>query len=346
MVTEIMTEAIHHDIGALLAEYAGKKVLVIGIGGGGDIVGTIPLAQHLVALGAHPVLAGLTWKRKSHDGIGRPRRRDEFVGCADGNDVIWLVTKDTRLRDELVINGSTHIESAIARNCEYDVAAINPTKGSKAITAGLLEFIAQQHIDDIIGIDIGGDMLCNGDESTLRSPICDQVMLRALSDIDNTIVGVSGLGTDGEITLQDFSTRFETLKHAYLGAKSAPQSGLDTLASLLGQEGIHTECSRKYCEYSLTQTEDARKGFAQSMNARDVSAFIKKCVSGVTIESLRGGQRASSMSALTTLTLFFNPKELFTSSMLSKQFSDTDDIFSIGKKFQKVGVQTELTEEN
>ena len=43
------------------------KALVIGVGGGGDIVGTIPTARFLELFGISCVLGGLSWERFVYD---------------------------------------------------------------------------------------------------------------------------------------------------------------------------------------------------------------------------------------------------------------------------------------
>ena len=50
-----------------------KKAMLIGIGGGGDIVGTLPTAGLLELFDIEYVLAGLPWERSVIDPVPGPR---------------------------------------------------------------------------------------------------------------------------------------------------------------------------------------------------------------------------------------------------------------------------------
>ena len=54
------------------------RPLVIGIGGGGDVVGALATAEACrIYGGARPVLGGVTWERRPIDPAPGPRRVDE-----------------------------------------------------------------------------------------------------------------------------------------------------------------------------------------------------------------------------------------------------------------------------
>ncbi len=56
-----------------------NKALLIGIGGGADIVGTIPTKILLESYGVQTILAGLPWERYSIDPYPGPRPFSEIV---------------------------------------------------------------------------------------------------------------------------------------------------------------------------------------------------------------------------------------------------------------------------
>ncbi len=69
------------------------------------------------------------------------------------------------------------------------------------VRAALEEYVTDQDIGQIIGIDVGGDALCVGSEPTIRSPLCDQIMLAAVSRFPGAVLGVIGLGADGDLPM-------------------------------------------------------------------------------------------------------------------------------------------------
>ena len=74
------------DADALLA--ASRRPLVIGVGGGGDVVGALAVAESCRQLhGASPVVGGVTWERRPID----PRPGPRSVGEIEGARVLLLL---------------------------------------------------------------------------------------------------------------------------------------------------------------------------------------------------------------------------------------------------------------
>jgi hypothetical protein len=58
---------------------ASRRPLVIGMGGGGDVVGALATAEAMrIYDGADPIVGGLTWERRPIDPVPGPRRTDEI----------------------------------------------------------------------------------------------------------------------------------------------------------------------------------------------------------------------------------------------------------------------------
>ena len=57
-----------------------RRPLVIGMGGGGDVVGALATAEFARRYdGAEPLLGGLTWERRPIDPLPGPRSVEEIV---------------------------------------------------------------------------------------------------------------------------------------------------------------------------------------------------------------------------------------------------------------------------
>jgi len=61
---------------------AARRPLVIGMGGGGDVVGALASAEFARLYdGAEPLVGGLSWERRPIDPVPGPRRVDEIEGA-------------------------------------------------------------------------------------------------------------------------------------------------------------------------------------------------------------------------------------------------------------------------
>jgi hypothetical protein len=110
-----------------------ERVLVVGIGGGGDVVGALAVVDLARLLGTPAVAGGLTWERRPIDPIPGPRRIDELVDTARViNDATALAAPGT------TGPGGFHFaESNMARHLGEPVLLLDPNGGPAAIAAGL-----------------------------------------------------------------------------------------------------------------------------------------------------------------------------------------------------------------
>src|SRR5215213_5406210 len=72
-----------------------ERVLVVGIGGGGDVVGALAVAELARLLGTPAVVGGLTWERRPIDPGAGPRRIDELTAARPINSATALACADT-----------------------------------------------------------------------------------------------------------------------------------------------------------------------------------------------------------------------------------------------------------
>src|SRR5205085_11573733 len=80
-----------------------RRPLVVGMGGGGDVVGALATAEFARLYdGAEPVLGGLTWERRPIDPVPGPRTSEEIVDAEELARGIVLAGARTRVRDREV----------------------------------------------------------------------------------------------------------------------------------------------------------------------------------------------------------------------------------------------------
>ena len=183
-----------------------KKAIVLGIGGGGDVVGTLPTVNLLETNGIQCVLGGLSWERFTIDPDPGPRKLEEAHNVCEINDVVWKCNKDSVTRA-----GARFAEAGMAEVLGEETLLVDISYGPAKVFEGITDAAEKLGADLVVGIDVGGDVLGFGDEKGLMSPLADAIMTAALyrhSFQMPTIMGVFGFGSDGELSKAELERSF------------------------------------------------------------------------------------------------------------------------------------------
>src|SRR5919107_2960092 len=164
-----------------------ERVLAVGIGGGGDVVGALVVAELAALLGTPSVVGGLTWERRPIDPLPGPRRLDEVTGVRALHEAVALAGPDARGP-----GGFRFAEGGMAELRGEETVLVDPHGGPHAIAAGLVAACAELDADAVVLLDVGGDVLAHGDEPGLGSPLADAVVLAAAPALAATGVTVLG----------------------------------------------------------------------------------------------------------------------------------------------------------
>ena len=185
------------------------RALVIGMGGGGDVVGSLAIARVCEALGTPARLGGVAWERFPVDPHPGPRPIAEIAGGRVVGGAAVLADAATSTPE-----GARFAESGMAEHLGQEVALIDVAGGVATAAAGIEAAAAELDCDLVILADVGGDVLARGDEPNLASPLCDAVMLAAAARQPagiSTLLAVAGAGCDGELTPTEVLTRLAEL---------------------------------------------------------------------------------------------------------------------------------------
>ena len=87
-----------------------EKIIIIGIGGGADIVGTIPLKIHMEKKGIQCFLGGLPWERYTIDPYPGPRTFESISNMNIVNESIGLISEKTKTLDGLYFSESNFLD--------------------------------------------------------------------------------------------------------------------------------------------------------------------------------------------------------------------------------------------
>lgn len=179
-----------------LLNSSGRKALVFGIGGGGDVVSTLPVAGFLGHFGFEVYHGSIVWDRIVVDPKPGPRSLEELEGIEIVNETVGIANQNTRTYDGIKPN--------IARAAKHlgKIVALDITKGVERLARGIRDFAEKEDIGIVIGVDAGGDAISVGFESGVRSPLADAMSVAALKRIDG-LIAVTGFGSDGELRIEE-----------------------------------------------------------------------------------------------------------------------------------------------
>jgi hypothetical protein len=290
-------------------------VLSIGIGGGGDVVGALAVAELARSLGRPAVVGGLTWERSPIDPLPGPRRLDELVGAESLNACVAWCDADTTGPQ-----GVPFCESHVAAALGERTLLVDPHYGPRRVGAALAHAARATGCDAVALVDVGGDVLAHGDEAGLASPLADAVLLAGSPAIATdgvaVVAAVFGAGCDAELTVPEVLERLAEVARAggWLGTWSPPPAAVDRLAAVADR--VPTEAS----------------------------AAAVRCLRGEHGETaIRAGRRTVPLTPFGGLVLLLDPSAAIdTASRLAASVLDAPDLRTANAILHRSGVRTEL----
>lgn len=173
------------------------EALLIAAGGGGDVIAAAAIAR---ALGLEPkdaLIATLAWDRLLIDPIPGPRSPADFAGLSHLGQQNVEIVADTTPRTP-----GTSTLPRLRSELGHRLALLDPRHGATGVAEQLGDLIAQlSGARAAYLLDVGGDVLADGTEPGLKSPLADAMMLAAAAHLASAIeLLVAGPGLDGELT--------------------------------------------------------------------------------------------------------------------------------------------------
>jgi hypothetical protein len=202
------------------------KVLVIGTGGGCDIITAYVVAQKLPGLSK-----AVAWGNTKRPGRGNPMGSPDGCTPLRPGSHLHIVNESKPLVQDANYYGTCGIDGSIPKEGVFGSPIIvrlpRPEKEGDKVDESILKDIAAEirtHLpfDAILGVDAGGDALTGGiDHDGDPSTGVDQMMGRVLSYTGLPfILCVCGLGCDGESSMALIRQHMnrEIKEGAYLGS--------------------------------------------------------------------------------------------------------------------------------
>jgi hypothetical protein len=297
-----------------------KNILVIGIGGGGDVVGSLITYSLVMNEGKKPTLGAVLWERYVVDIVPGPIRIQELRNAEALGNYLAIVNEDTYAIREgrYVVPQIANVLSVI----NDDGLGISISGPITSIAKELSDYVNMYGIDAIVSIDVGGDVLALGNEDGLYSPLADSYSVAILAKVQEhtgipVILGVTGPGVDGELDRDYVLMRLSQLaeEDAFLGALGPTSNEVTLLEDVLNK--ATTEASRL--------VHKAAKGFYGNAE-------------------IRGGTRNIKLDISSSITYYLNLKRALENLPIAKLLIEANakDPWDAMKILNSRGIMTEL----
>ncbi|MFN4045778.1 MAG: DUF1152 domain-containing protein [Acidilobaceae archaeon] len=298
-----------------LEEFSGMgRVLVVGIGGGGDTLGALLVYLKIRGLGGKPVLGNVVWERLALDPFPGPIPIEQLVNAEVLGRSIAIVDSKTYvdrygyiLKPQIV----TASEVLGERTVFFDI-----TKGEEGLLEALDTVMEKLGVEAIIGVDVGGDAIAVGCEEDIWSPLADAISVSALhrSRVPS-IITILAPGADGEMSQQQVIKRISEI---------ASQGGL------IGVYGVNRR------EYKVLKSVSSK--FASEASKIPIEAF-----EGLTgNKKIRWGSRTVEVNPISMTLYALNTETAYNMSRLAPAVSGSRSIDEARRRLNDRCVYTEL----
>jgi len=288
-----------------------KNVVVVGAGGGGDVISAFvfcKILEEVVGVQECSPL-GVLWERWVVDPYPGPVPVASIKN-ARLSKCVW-VSEDTYVgRGKYFFKPHT---AYVAEKLKREVPAVTLERGVSGVYECFKELMRDGE-SVLIDLDVGGDILAEGWEDNLWSPLTDSITLAATAKVGG-IVGVTALGADGELS-QDIVLQ-----------------KINEVISIGGYVGIIG-----FWEHHASFYEDLMDR-VKTEASRAPYLALKGCLGS---KKIRGGSRTIDVNALTLITFLLKSESVMKINKLAQAISDTDSLAEAWSISKRLNIPTEL----
>ncbi|MFF9280112.1 DUF1152 domain-containing protein [Streptomyces griseosporeus] len=196
--------------------------LIVAAGGGGDAVAAAMLHAALYGGEEPAVILTYAWDRLVVDPVPGPRSAGDFEGLGSLTPAVRTVPASAR-----PVAPARSTLPRLAAELPHTFALLDPQRGVEGVTRQLEEVARQLEPESIDLLDVGGDILAQGDEPTLKSPLADALTLAAACQVNASVrLLVAGPGLDGELPPDELRPLLGHVVYTFTAADVEPVSGV------------------------------------------------------------------------------------------------------------------------
>lgn len=225
------------DVKPSLTELAlrAKTAMVMGMGGGGDVILTVPIANYLSMLGVEKIYVGgvsSQWWNPS----GGPKISNFVIG-PKVYDVSQLTDAEpwapnvSKIKGSSTAEGHRPAEAAVSEVVPWETFIGGLSNGVVGLRDGLNQVIAERDVDLFVGADIGAHTFHDGNE--VSPPFTSLVSFMTLSALIQlncpAVYGFAGYTCDAEMEIEELDERVGRIMRAggFLGAYGLSQKDVE-----------------------------------------------------------------------------------------------------------------------
>lgn len=209
------------------------KVLFLAIGGGGDVSMASVLALSYERCGGEAVIGSILWERYVVDPIPGPISINEVFNVVERGPGYAIVSRDSfAIRgNRVVVPQAVNVASVLGR----EVVVFDITQGTLGMATALKSFKTKYSVESIVGVDVGGDVIAEGFEEELWSPLADALSAAALAHIKNSYIAIASPAADGELPLDYIENRIRRIARlgGYIGGYMLSRLDLEKIEDIL-----------------------------------------------------------------------------------------------------------------
>ncbi|AWT44013.1 MULTISPECIES: DUF1152 domain-containing protein [Streptomyces] len=196
--------------------------LIVAAGGGGDAVAAALVHAALYGDEGPAVILTYAWDRLVGDPVPGPRSARDFDGLGALTPAVRTVPASARL-----VAPARSTLPRLAAELPHTFALLDPHRGVEGVTRQLEEVVRDLEPESIDLIDVGGDILAQGGEPTLKSPLADALTLAAACQVNASVrLLVAGPGLDGELPPDELRPLLGAVVHTFTARDVEAVSGV------------------------------------------------------------------------------------------------------------------------
>ncbi len=192
------------------------SVVILGVGGGGDVSWSIPIIDRLHDNGIDKIAVGeptvAWWDLEGRISLGcfTFHCKDMSLAKQVSKGCYMITPKSAVTRGPG--KGAVLPQSIVAELMGIDPYVIEIDRGVRGMVSDLEKLCDRRGADLVIGVDCGSDSLYSGKESKVLSPLVDAMVVAALSKIkEKSMLGLIGYGCDGDLMPEEVDVRLAEL---------------------------------------------------------------------------------------------------------------------------------------
>ena len=212
-----------------------KKSMIMGVGGGGDVILGVPLANYMELLGTEKIYVGGVssqwWNPEGGSHIENFVLAPLVYDVAQFDNAELLKPMLSQVNPKSTFEGHRPAEAAVSGVVPWDVFVGGLSNGVVGLRDSLNEFIKEEEIDLFVGADIGAHSFHDGKETS--PPFTTLVSLMSLSAMIQldcpTVYGFAGYTVDAEMEVEELDERVGRIMQAggFLGAYGLTQKDVE-----------------------------------------------------------------------------------------------------------------------